>query len=89
MFTPAGRDVYELMDPAASAQTNTRGQGDDCWFQGTSRVTVTMTEALDGATYMCVVGDAVDKRNRNYDTIVLSLQRESPIHISISYVLFA
>ena len=57
MFKLAGRDVYQLVTSGLEQTNRTSG---DCTFEGTSTVTVTMTEALDGATYMCYTGTEVD-----------------------------
>ncbi|KAH3815563.1 hypothetical protein DPMN_144091 [Dreissena polymorpha] len=73
-YSQKDTDVWNLVDPALVSQSNTLGQGDHCWYHGESKVTVTMSEALDGARYMCLIGDVVDDTHKNYDQIQLALQ---------------
>lgn len=54
-------------------QENTKGP--ECTFRGTSVLTVTMTEALDGTTYMCSTSSelAEDGKPLNFDEVVVML----------------
>ncbi|XP_052268531.1 uncharacterized protein LOC127869912 [Dreissena polymorpha] len=73
-YSQNGTGVWNLVDPTLVSQSNALGQGCNCWYHGKSKVTVTMSEALDGARYMCLIEDEVDHAHKNYDQISLELQ---------------
>ena len=56
-YSFSGQNIY-LRTYDNVAQVNTQGHGNDCSYHGVSTLTVTMSEELDDATFMCSILEA-------------------------------
>lgn len=75
-YSVAGRNIFVKLFKNIS-QVNTKGQGEECSYQGISKLTVTMKEELDGAIFMCSIIEAelgVTNVPANSDEVMLELK---------------